>query len=104
VRGYFPYGSVWYSISQAHKYGTKIVGGSYQTLNAPRDTPLPAFLRGENLKWISHLLNLFPLLAGAIITKQKPGLTIEETRQNPFQLMVALGKNCTNKNNLFMAI
>nr|CAD2178246.1 unnamed protein product [Meloidogyne enterolobii] len=72
VRAYFPIDSVWYSISHANQYGSEYFSG-YYNLNAPRDTPLPTFLRG-----------------GSIIVKQWPGLTTKESRKNPFQLTAAL--------------
>uniref|UniRef100_A0A915M8Y7 alpha-glucosidase n=1 Tax=Meloidogyne javanica TaxID=6303 RepID=A0A915M8Y7_MELJA len=73
VRAYFPIDSVWYSISHANQYGSEYFSG-YYNLNAPRDTPLPTFLRG-----------------GSIVVKQWPGLTTKESRKNPFQLTAALG-------------
>lgn len=74
VRGYFPHGAIWYSISESHAYGNRVSGGgNYRTLQAPWNTTLPTFLKG-----------------GAIIPKQKPALTVAQTRQNEFQLMIAL--------------
>uniref|UniRef100_A0A1I8B965 P-type domain-containing protein n=1 Tax=Meloidogyne hapla TaxID=6305 RepID=A0A1I8B965_MELHA len=84
VRGYFPINSVWYSISHANKYGSVYTSG-YYNLKAPRDTPLPTFLRG-----------------GSIIIKQWPGLTTKETRKNSFQLTAALDpKTLTAKGQLY---
>ncbi|KAF7636335.1 P-type domain-containing protein [Meloidogyne graminicola] len=84
VHAYFPIGSVWYSISHANKYGSEYFPG-YYTLNAPRDTPLPTFLRG-----------------GSIIIKQWPGLTTAQTRKNSFQLTAALDpKTMTAKGELY---
>jgi alpha-glucosidase (family GH31 glycosyl hydrolase) len=72
IRGYIPSAANWYSISGGYKYG-QLVPGGYSTFTAPRDTPLPTFVR-----------------AGSIIPKQVPGLTTVESRKNPFHLMVAL--------------
>ena len=47
VRGYLPPQAQWYSMTTAHKYGQLMPGG-YSTFNAPRDTPLPAFVRGRS--------------------------------------------------------
>ncbi|KAI3415577.1 hypothetical protein GPALN_005181 [Globodera pallida] len=73
VRAYFPHGSIWYSISNAHKYAAKISTGGFHTVKAPRTTPLPTFLR-----------------AGAIIPTQKAETTVEKSRQNALQLKIAL--------------
>lgn len=48
----------------------------FSDFNAPRNTSLPAFIKG-----------------GSIIPQQKPGLTIEETRKNEFLILIALCKN-----------
>ncbi|KAI1719105.1 glycosyl hydrolases family 31 domain-containing protein [Ditylenchus destructor] len=72
VHGYLPPASEWYSISLAHKYGLPIPTG-YSAFGAPRDTPLPTFVR-----------------AASIIPRQRPGMTTENSRQNEFQLLIAL--------------
>uniref|UniRef100_A0A915E7Q9 Uncharacterized protein n=1 Tax=Ditylenchus dipsaci TaxID=166011 RepID=A0A915E7Q9_9BILA len=73
VRGYLPgpTGS-WYSMSNAHQYGSVQPTG-FSTFSAPRDTPLPCFIR-----------------AGSIIPKQRPDITTTATRMHEFQLLIAL--------------
>ena len=45
VRGYLPLGAKWYSLSEANNYGTKVPSG-FSVFQAPRDAPLPVFLKG----------------------------------------------------------
>jgi alpha-glucosidase (family GH31 glycosyl hydrolase) len=46
VRGYLPHSAAaWFSLSEAHQFGARVPSG-YVELNAPRNTPLPVFLRG----------------------------------------------------------
>ncbi|KAI1730110.1 glycosyl hydrolases family 31 domain-containing protein [Ditylenchus destructor] len=75
VHGYLPPASEWYSISLAHKYGLPMPTG-YSAFDAPRDTPLPTFVR-----------------AASIIPRQRPAMTTENSRQNELQLLIALGES-----------
>ncbi|KAL3074589.1 hypothetical protein niasHT_034926 [Heterodera trifolii] len=72
VHGYLPVNETWYSMSEAHEYGARIMPG-FSTFKAPRDTPLPTFLRG-----------------GYIIPRQEPDLTTTASRKKPFQLLIGL--------------
>uniref|UniRef100_A0A183CCT5 Glyco_hydro_32N domain-containing protein n=1 Tax=Globodera pallida TaxID=36090 RepID=A0A183CCT5_GLOPA len=72
VHAYLPVNETWYSMSDAHEYGTRITPG-YSTFNAPRNTPLPTFLRG-----------------GYIIPRQEPDMTTVASRKKPFQLLAGL--------------
>uniref|UniRef100_A0A915E3Q7 Glycosyl hydrolase family 31 C-terminal domain-containing protein n=1 Tax=Ditylenchus dipsaci TaxID=166011 RepID=A0A915E3Q7_9BILA len=80
VRGYLPgpTGS-WYSMSNAHQYGSVQPTG-FSTFSAPRDTPLPCFIR-----------------AGSIIPKQRPDITTTATRMHEFQLLIALTQDSMPK-------
>lgn len=79
VHGYLPAGETWYSATSAHQYGLLIPSGN-SDFTAPRDTSLPVFIRG-----------------GYIVPQQRPGLTVADTRQNEFLILVALSIISINK-------
>ncbi|KAK9710209.1 hypothetical protein K7432_008600 [Basidiobolus ranarum] len=83
VKGYFPRGK-WYDY-----YTKKLVSnnkeiGEYLTLDAPLDF-MPIHLRG-----------------GAILPLQRPSLTTDECRQNPFKLIISLDDKQSARGELYL--
>ncbi|KAM7452410.1 hypothetical protein ABFA07_000090 [Porites harrisoni] len=82
VTGYFP-DATWYDGSDGSVLQSSGNGGQYHTLQAPWDK-IPYHFRG-----------------GYVIPTQQPDITTYQSRQNPFQLIVALSSTDEARGGLF---
>lgn len=82
VTGYFP-DATWYDGSDGSVLQSSGNGGQYHTLQAPWDK-IPYHFRG-----------------GYVIPTQQPDITTYQSRQNPFQLVVALSSTDEARGGLF---
>ncbi|CAG9537346.1 unnamed protein product [Cercopithifilaria johnstoni] len=71
VSGYLP-STIWYSLRD-FDYGTLIEPGRSE-FSAPKDELIPVFIKG-----------------GAVIPRQQPNMTTTLSRNNPFELLIAVG-------------
>ena len=110
---YFPSG-FWYSI-RSNDYGQLFAGsvkGMMRRVHAPKDWNTPVYLLGtiilsdlrhkddinncceEKIITYSIERELFYIEGGKIVPTQIPSKTTNETRKNPFGLIIALGRYC----------
>ncbi|ORY06191.1 hypothetical protein K493DRAFT_252149 [Basidiobolus meristosporus CBS 931.73] len=83
VKGYFPRGK-WYDYYTGEVVAENSASGKYLTLDAPLDF-MPIHLRG-----------------GCVLPLQRPSMTTDESRQNPFKLIVSLDEHQSARGELYL--